>query len=168
MRRVFLLLSVGMLLAARPAKAPPLSGAARFERAAFVWAARYRIDPALAHEIVQAARSEQMPVGMAFRLVRRESGFRVRALGRAGEIGLTQIKPGTARLLAPQITVAALYQPRINLRLGFRYAVRITRRHHGDWYRGLTGYHLGPRVADTLSLPRDSLTYASGIILSGD
>lgn len=167
MMRVFPLLLAALTLAARPAKAPSLTSAVRLGRTAQVLAARYHIDPPLAQEILQAAQHEHIPVGIAFRLVRRESGFRVDALGRAGEIGLTQIKPATARLFAPHISVAALYQPRVNLRLGFRYVVEITRRHHGDWYRGLTGYHFGPRVADTVSVPRDSLKYASSIILAG-
>ncbi len=164
MRRLFLFLSVAMTLPARPATAPPLARAVRFGPDACDLAARYHIAPALAHEIIRAAQDERMPVGIAFRLVRRESGFQVDALGRAGEIGLTQIKPATARLFARNITVAALYLPRVNLHLGFRYAVTIARRHHGDWYRGLAGYHLGPRVADTATLARDSLEYASGIL----
>ena len=164
MTRLFLFIAFAVSIAAEPAKAPALARAEELEDAAYVQAARYHIAPALAHEIIRAAQDEHMPAGIAFRLVRRESGFRVRALGRAGEIGLTQIKPATARLLVPSITVAALYRPRVNLHLGFRYAVRIVRRHHGDWYRGLAGYHIGPHAADSTSLHGHGLEYASSIL----
>lgn len=167
MRRLCLLSLAATLVAAGPAKAPAFPRTARFEGAMYVLAARYEIAPALAEEIIWAAQDEHMPVGIAFRLVRRESGFRIDARGRAGEIGLTQIKPATARLFAPHITVAALYVPRVNLRLGFRYAVAITRRHHGDWYRGLTGYHFGPRRVVAASRRPHNLNYASGIFLNG-
>jgi soluble lytic murein transglycosylase-like protein len=162
---MLLLVTAAVSLAAAPAKAPPPSPEARFKPEAVAFAARYRIAPALAHEIIRAARDEHMPVHIAFRLVRRESGFRVRAVGRAGEIGLTQIKPATARLLVRRITAAALYHPGVNLHLGFRYAVAITRRHHGDWYRGLAGYHIGSHKAAADSLPSHGLEYASSILI---
>jgi len=162
--RLLLLVTIATSLAAAPAKAPPLPPDARLDPAALAFAARYGIAPVLANEIVRAARAEHMPPRIAFRLVGRESGFRVRAVGRAGEIGLTQIKPATARLLVRRISTADLYRPTVNLHLGFRYAVALTRRHHGDWYRGLAGYHCGPRRATTDSLPRHGLEYASSIL----
>jgi len=167
MRRLLFFVLVATSLGARPAFAPPLARAGGFEDAAFVQAARWHIAPSLADEILRAARDEHMPAAIAFRLVRRESGFRVRAHGRAGEIGLTQIKPATARLLAPDITIAALYRPRVNLHLGFRYAVRLVRRHHGDWYRGLAGYHVGPHAADSTTLHGHGRAYASSILGNG-
>ena len=54
-------------------------------------------------------------------MVRIESHFDPRAHGKAGEIGLMQIKPSTARLLGYRGPVKGLYEPETNIRLGMKY-----------------------------------------------
>lgn len=54
--------------------------------------------------------------------MRRESGYNARAVGRAGEIGLVQIKLPTARGLGFRGSREALFEPRTNLTYGMRYA----------------------------------------------
>jgi soluble lytic murein transglycosylase-like protein len=71
---------------------------------------------------VQVAAEQGVPSGVALALVRRESGFNVRAVGRAGEIGLVQIKLATARAMGFTGTRAQLFEPRTNLTFGMKYA----------------------------------------------
>lgn len=68
------------------------------------------------------AREQGVPDTVAHALVRRESGYNWRAVGRAGEIGLVQIKLSTARGLGFRGTREALFDPRTNLTYGMRYA----------------------------------------------
>lgn len=117
---------------------------------AVAWARRFHIDPALAGKIIRAADRHGLDTGLAFRLVERESRFRVNALGDAGEIGLTQIKPSTAEQLRPGITVEQLYQPDVNLELGFTYLAQLRKRYHGNMWRAAMAYNAGLSAADTL------------------
>ncbi len=50
-----------------------------------------------------------------------ESNYRTNARGRAGEIGLMQIKPATARGMGFTGSAKALYDPATNLRWGMKY-----------------------------------------------
>jgi soluble lytic murein transglycosylase-like protein len=72
--------------------------------------------------VTQVAAEQGVPSAVALALVRRESGFNVRAVGRAGEIGLAQIKLATARAMGFTGTRAQLFEPRTNLTFGMKYA----------------------------------------------
>ncbi len=128
----------------------PLSQLRLADHVAIASAHRYRIDLALSRRIIRAASRHGLDDALAFRLVRRESGFRVNMLGDAGEIGLTQIKPSTARDLQPGITIGQLYEPDVNLDLGFAYLAQLRKRYHGDIWRAAVAYNQGMTVADTL------------------
>jgi len=117
---------------------------------AVAWGLRFHIDPELAGKIVRAAGRNGLDTGLAFRLVQQESRFRVNALGDAGEIGLTQIKPSTAGDLRPGVTIDQLYEPGLNLDLGFAYLAQLRTRYHGDMWRAATAYNHGMAIADTL------------------
>jgi soluble lytic murein transglycosylase-like protein len=158
------LMLLGLVLLPSPMYAPALPAAARaVTREAYTQARTYAISPALSQAILSAAVAEHIPVGIAYRLVRKESGFRVRALGRAGEIGLLQVKLSTAQLFDSTMTARRLFQPHTNLRVGFRYAARMHRRYGGDWTRALTAFNRGPGVVDTLQAPREGMEYANSI-----
>ena len=151
MRSTILALALTIASAAR-LYAPPLSllQLQRANHVAITWAHRYHIDPALARKIIGAADRHGLDRDVAFRLVRRESSFRLNMLGGAGEIGLTQIKPSTAQDLWPGITIEQLYQPDVNLNLGFAYLAQLRTRYHGDLWRAAMAYNSGMTVADTL------------------
>lgn len=68
------------------------------------------------------AHEQRVPDAVAHALVLRESGYNWRAVGRAGEIGLTQIKLSTARGLGYRGSRTELFDPRTNLTYGMRYA----------------------------------------------
>lgn len=67
------------------------------------------------------ARSHGVPVKLARAVVRVESNFNPRARGRAGEVGLMQIKPSTARGIGFSGSAKALYNPNTNLKWGMAY-----------------------------------------------
>jgi soluble lytic murein transglycosylase-like protein len=53
--------------------------------------------------------------------VRVESNFNPRARGSAGEIGLMQIKPATARMMGYRGGAKGLYDPETNIKFGMKY-----------------------------------------------
>ena len=85
-----------------------------------------------------------MSPALAFSLIRTESGFDPRAVGVRGSIGLTQIRPSTARELAPRVTADDLFAPGVNLALGLRYLRSLLDRFDHDVVVALTAYNRGP------------------------
>ncbi|MDQ0135877.1 soluble lytic murein transglycosylase-like protein [Neorhizobium galegae] len=62
-----------------------------------------------------------VPEELALAVVRIESNFRPTVKGSAGEIGLMQIKPATARLMGYRGPDYGLYDPETNIRYGMKY-----------------------------------------------
>jgi soluble lytic murein transglycosylase len=82
-------------------------------------------------------------------LVRQESTFNARARSKAGAAGLTQLMPGTARLLSRTVLKkrfrrAFLYDPTINVRLGASYLGQLLRDFGNDRLMALAAYNAGP------------------------
>jgi len=71
--------------------------------------------------IAKHAKANGVPVALAHAVVTVESRFNPHARGRAGEVGLMQIKPSTARAIGYKGSVKALYDPDTNLRWGMKY-----------------------------------------------
>lgn len=71
--------------------------------------------------IAKHARANGVPVALAHAVVTVESRYNAGARGRAGEVGLMQIKPSTARGIGYKGSVKALYDPETNLRWGMKY-----------------------------------------------
>lgn len=67
------------------------------------------------------AKANGVPVALARAVVRIESNWNVRTTGRAGEVGLMQIKHPTARGIGYRGSRAALYDPATNIKWGMRY-----------------------------------------------
>ncbi len=127
--------------------------------------------------IEQAARAEGVPVSLAHAVVRVESNYNpdpgVR--GRAGEIGLMQIKPATARAMGFSGPVSALYDPATNLRWGMRYLAGARELAGGDICGTILRYNAGhgARRMNPISarycrkvqtfLDQQGLTYSAGL-----
>lgn len=62
-----------------------------------------------------------VPEELALAVVQIESNFRPTVKGSAGEIGLMQIKPATARLMGYRGPDYGLYDPETNIRFGMKY-----------------------------------------------
>ncbi|WP_425475391.1 lytic transglycosylase domain-containing protein [Shinella oryzae] len=67
------------------------------------------------------AKTYGVPVDLAHAVVRVESNFNPRARGSAGEIGLMQIKPATARMMGYRGGAKGLYDPETNIKFGMKY-----------------------------------------------
>ena len=71
--------------------------------------------------IAKHATANGVPVDLARAIIRVESNFRANARGRAGEVGLMQIKPATARAMGYSGSVKGLYHPETNIKYGMKY-----------------------------------------------
>jgi soluble lytic murein transglycosylase-like protein len=71
--------------------------------------------------ITRYAKKYGVPVSLAHAVVRVESNFNPKARGSAGEIGLMQIKPATARMMGYKGSSKGLYNPETNLNFGMKY-----------------------------------------------
>jgi soluble lytic murein transglycosylase-like protein len=62
-----------------------------------------------------------VPAELALAVVQIESSFRPTVKGSAGEIGLMQIKPATAKMMGYDGEATGLYDPETNIRFGMKY-----------------------------------------------
>ena len=72
-----------------------------------------------------------------------ESNFNPRARGQAGEVGLMQIKPTTARGIGYKGSIKALYNPSTNLIWGMKYLAEARRRGGGTVCGTILKYNAG-------------------------
>jgi soluble lytic murein transglycosylase-like protein len=113
------------------------------------YSSRYRIPADLSALVYDVALREGIDPELGFRLVNLESGFNARAKSRAYAYGLAQVQVATARFYEPQITVEQLYEPEMNLEIGFRY-LRDLLETYGDVRLALLAYNRGPSRINTL------------------
>lgn len=71
--------------------------------------------------IARYASNYGVPLSLAHAVVRHESNYQPNVRGRAGEIGLMQIKLDTARGLGYSGSAKALYDPATNVQFGMKY-----------------------------------------------
>ncbi|MER8485356.1 transglycosylase SLT domain-containing protein [Mesorhizobium sp. M1322] len=71
--------------------------------------------------IERHAASNGVPVSLAHAVIMIESSFRPNQVGSAGEIGLMQIKPSTARMMGYNGSIKGLYDPETNIKYGMKY-----------------------------------------------
>ena len=67
------------------------------------------------------AKSQGVPESLAHAVISIESNYRANARGSAGEVGLMQIKPSTARMMGYRGSTKALYNPETNIKYGMKY-----------------------------------------------
>jgi len=133
--------------------------------------------------IQQEAQRQGIDPGLLSRLIKRESGFDPTLIGKAGEIGLGQLKLGTAQDLEMGVTAENLKEPERNIRLSAKYLAEQLNRFRDSTEQtalALAAYNAGPtRVQDILDaakksggatgfaqldLPPSSKAYAAGIM----
>ena len=107
----------------------------------------YGVSPELATDIHDIAVAEGIEPDLAFRLVRAESEFNTHATSPVGAVGLTQVMPGTARYYVAGVTKQRLYDPHLNLHVGFRY-LRGLIRQYKSVRTALLVYNRGPVAVD--------------------
>jgi len=132
------------------------------------YSTHYNIAADLAASVYDVALSEGVDPGLAFRLVKTESGFNANAKSKAGALGYTQVLPSTARLYEPGLTNKQLFERSTNLRLGFRYLRDLLERYNGNLRLALLAYNRGPgKVQELLDAGRDPQNGYSTAVLRG-
>ncbi|MEH3146545.1 MAG: transglycosylase SLT domain-containing protein [Methylobacterium frigidaeris] len=93
--------------------------------------------------IARQAGVEGMPAQIAQAVAHVESGYDPAVIGGVGEIGLMQVRPGTAAMLGFRGTPEELAAPETNIRYGVRYLAQAWRLANGDLCRALMKYRAG-------------------------
>ena len=96
------------------------------------------------HALIERHASDAgIPVALAHAIVRVESNYNPKARGRAGEVGLMQIKPATARGMGYSGGAKGLYDPETNIRYGMKYLAGAHRLGGGDVCGTILRYNAG-------------------------
>jgi hypothetical protein len=91
----------------------------------------------------QEAKQADLPPDIAEAVVRVESGYDPDAIGKVGEIGLMQVRLGTAAMLGFHGNAADLAKPDVNLHYGVKYLGQAWHLANGDLCRALMKYRAG-------------------------
>jgi soluble lytic murein transglycosylase-like protein len=98
---------------------------------------------ALDEMIARHARANGVPESLVHRVVRRESGYNPRAVGRGGAMGLMQIKYATARAMGYGGSPSGLLDPETNLTYAVRYLAGAYRASGGSAGGAVSNYARG-------------------------
>ncbi|GAA2815844.1 soluble lytic murein transglycosylase-like protein [Aminobacter aminovorans] len=74
--------------------------------------------------VARYASTYGVPVSLAHAVISVESNYRPNARGSAGEIGLMQIKPATARMMGYSGSAKGLFNPETNIKFGLKYLAK--------------------------------------------
>ena len=114
--------------------------------------------------VEQEVRKTGLPADVAHAVVHVESNYDPSAIGGVGEIGLMQIRPGTAAMLGFRGSTDELAKPEINIHYGVAYLSKAWRLANGDLCRTLMKYRAGhgqevmtPRSVNYCNRARDFL-----------
>ncbi|WEX11341.1 transglycosylase SLT domain-containing protein [Chelativorans sp. AA-79] len=96
------------------------------------------------HSIISRYASENgVPVVLAHAVISVESNYRPSARGSAGEIGLMQIKPATARMMGYSGSAKGLYEPETNIKYGMKYLGKAFKLGGGNTCSAILKYNAG-------------------------
>lgn len=109
-------------------------------------------------DIAAAAARYGIPASLALAVAQRESGYNQSARGAAGEVGVFQLMPGTARELGVNP-----YDLGENIDGGLRY-LRQQFDRFGDWATALLAYNAGPGAVSRGAIPDSSRAYAGDVL----
>jgi soluble lytic murein transglycosylase-like protein len=93
--------------------------------------------------VEQEVQKTGLPADIADAVVRVESNYDPTVIGGVGEIGLMQIRPGTAAMLGFRGSNEELAKPEINIHYGVIYLSKAWRLANGDLCRALMKYRAG-------------------------
>lgn len=94
--------------------------------------------------MVQSEAARQgVPSSLAMAVARHESGFKCHLIGRAGERGVMQIKPATARGLGYRGTPSGLSHCATGIHWGMMYLKMAYKKAGGNFYRAAIFYNGG-------------------------
>lgn len=93
--------------------------------------------------VKREARAQGVPEHFALAIARTESNFRCSAVGRAGERGVMQIKPRTARGVGYKGSAQGLNNCAVGIRYGMKYLALAYRKARGNLHLAATYYNRG-------------------------
>lgn len=98
-------------------------------------------------------RNRSVELALVYSLIRQESQFDVDAHSPVGALGLMQLMPGTAKLVARSegsqyVKGWLTSRPEYNVKLGSRYLHDLLRRYDGDYVMAIAAYNAGPGRVD--------------------
>ena len=93
--------------------------------------------------VEQEAQKAGLPPAIADAVVHIESNYNPSTIGGVGEIGLMQVRPGTAAMLGFRGSAAELAKPEVNIHYGVAYLSKAWRLADGDLCRALMKYRAG-------------------------
>ena len=129
------------------------SGQIQMGKEIWNFAGRFGIDLELAKLIYDISKDEQIDPELIFRIIWAESRFKTDCVGIVGEIGLMQVRYGTALTVDPGATHKKLYDPAYNIRIGIKHLKDHLHFYRGDTKLALLAYNRGRgRVNELLSL----------------
>ncbi|MBI3070727.1 MAG: transglycosylase SLT domain-containing protein [Deltaproteobacteria bacterium] len=105
-------------------------------------------------EIESSANEYGLPTSLFYSLIREESSFNPRAVSVSDALGLTQLLIATAGDMAravgitKRITRTALFEPRLNTRLGARFLAWLIRYYEGRVPLAVAAYNAGQGTVD--------------------
>lgn len=100
-------------------------------------------DKGVRNMVAAEAARQGVPVNLAIAVARAESNFRCSAVGRAGERGVMQIKPATARGVGYRGSPKGLNNCAVGIRYGMIYLKQAYRKAGGNIYRTALLYNAG-------------------------
>ena len=93
--------------------------------------------------IARHAKAQGVPIKLAMAVVQVESNYKANARGRAGEIGLMQLMPRTARFIGYKGSMKNLYNPETNIQYGMKYLGKAHRLGKGNVCGTILKYNAG-------------------------
>lgn len=105
--------------------------------------------------IARYALENGVAIDLAHAVITVESNFRVYSLGKAGEVGLMQIKPATAKLMGYDGSTTGLFDPETNIKFGMKYLGKAQRLGDGTTCGTILKYNAGHAAKRMNAVSRD-------------
>ena len=107
------------------------------------YALRFDINYRLSSLIYNISEDENIDPELIYRIIWTESRFKSDCIGPVGEIGLMQVRYGTALSIDPGATPRRLYDPAYNIRIGIKHLKDHLHFYRGDTRLALLAYNRG-------------------------
>ena len=132
------------------------------------FALRFGINNRLSSLIYNISEDENIDPELIYRIIWAESRFKSDCIGSVGEIGLMQVRYGTALSIDPGATPRKLYDPAYNIRIGIKHLKDHLHFYRGDRRLALLAYNRGRgKVNELVNLGvNPSNGYASKVLES--
>lgn len=94
-------------------------------------------------EVKSVAKQENISAAWIFSVMRQESDFAPDARSWVGALGLMQLMPQTAKMLAKTRTLPNLFNPSVNIHLGSSYLRQLSDKYQGNQVIATAAYNMG-------------------------